>query len=120
MSGGLRDYVFEQPLYDVHEHHMPEILGDRDVGLAKLFEQSYAGWTQARPYRVGPEVEVPPADFDVAAYVEGSGSNAFVVTVSESAYRSGAVSEIEGSAPGLTVSVAVLPAAIEPEAGVTV
>jgi hypothetical protein len=30
------------PLYDVHEHHMPETLHDRDVGLLKLLKQSYA------------------------------------------------------------------------------
>jgi hypothetical protein len=77
----LKAYVDEQPLYDVHEHHMPEILGDRDVGLAKLFQQSYAGWTQARPYRVGPEPETGPPGSDVAAYVEASGSNAFVRTL---------------------------------------
>jgi uncharacterized protein len=81
MSGDLKAYVDEQPLYDVHEHHMPEILGDRDVGLAKLFGQSYAGWTQARPYRVGPEPDTGPPDFDVAWYVEHSGSNAFVRTL---------------------------------------
>src|SRR5439155_16688244 len=91
MSGGLRDYVFEQPLYDVHEHHMPEILGDRDVGLLKLFQQSYAGWTQVRPYRVASESEgeaaagSPPGSWDdIAAYVERSGSNAFVRTLCSS------------------------------------
>jgi uncharacterized protein len=81
MSEDLRGYVDEQPLYDVHEHHMPEILGDRDVGLAKLFGQSYAAWTQARPYRVGPEPEEAPLEFDLAWYVERSGSNAFVRTL---------------------------------------
>src|SRR5438270_8018467 len=90
MDGGFRSYVDEQPLYDVHEHHMPEILGDRDVGLAKLFQQSYAGWTQIRPYRVAPEVEEeagPAAEArdaawdELAVYVEGSGSNAFVRTL---------------------------------------
>src|SRR5690242_19768331 len=75
-------FVDELPLYDVHEHHMPEILGDPDVGLAKLFQQSYAGWTRERPYRVGPdEQEADPAWEDVAVYVEQSGSNAFVHTL---------------------------------------
>ena len=88
MSASLREHVEEQPLYDVHEHHMPQILGDRDVGLARLIRQSYAGWTVARPYRVGPEPEAAPAEpndagswEDVAVYVEGSGSNAFVRTL---------------------------------------
>ena len=90
MTSDLKTYVREEPVFDVHEHHMPEILGDRDVGLLKLLQQSYAGWTQARPYLLpserGDEFRWP-ADpgacswDDVAAYVEGSGSNAFVRTL---------------------------------------
>ena len=90
MADDLTTYVQEQPVYDVHEHHMPEILGDRDVGLLKLLQQSYAGWTQARPYPLPSEpddgfrqpTEPRRASWDdVAAYVEGSGSNAFVRTL---------------------------------------
>jgi hypothetical protein len=75
------------PVFDVHEHHMPEILGDRDVGLLALLWQSYAGWTQARPYPLASETHfedpmfsgVGPGSWeDVARFVEGSGSNAFV------------------------------------------
>jgi hypothetical protein len=91
MANDLKTYVHEEPVYDVHEHHMPEILGDRDVGLLELLRQSYAGWTQARPYPLpserGDGGSPPPAEpaasswDDVAAYVESSGSNAFVRTL---------------------------------------
>ena len=50
----IASYVQGLALYDVHEHHMPETLHDREVGLLKLLEQSYAGWTQARPYPLSP------------------------------------------------------------------
>jgi hypothetical protein len=84
----IASYVQGLPLYDVHEHHMPETLHDREVGLLKLLEQSYAGWTQARPYRLSPDEppfalppERPCAWEDVARYVDGSGSNAFVTSL---------------------------------------
>jgi hypothetical protein len=84
----IASYVQDQPLYDVHEHHMPETLLDRDVGLLKLLEQSYAGWTQARPYRLSPDeppFSLPPERpctwEDVARFVDGSGSNAFVTSL---------------------------------------
>ena len=84
----IASYVRDLPLYDVHEHHMPESLHDRDVGLLKLLEQSYAGWTQARPYRLTPDeppFSLPPERpctwEDVARYVDGSGSNAFVTSL---------------------------------------
>jgi hypothetical protein len=83
-------FVGAEPVVDVHEHHMPEILNSRDVGLLGLFAQSYAGWTPARPYPLPSEAaagytppvapEAPGWD-DVAAYVEGSGSNSFVHTL---------------------------------------
>ena len=84
----IASYVRGLPLYDVHEHHMPETLHDREVGLLKLLEQSYAGWTQARPYPLSPDDEpfsLPPERpctwEDVARYVDGSGSNAFVTSL---------------------------------------
>jgi hypothetical protein len=84
----IGSYVRGLPLYDVHEHHMPETLHDREVGLLKLLEQSYAGWTQARPYRLSPDEppfalppERPCTWEDVARYVDGSGSNAFVTSL---------------------------------------
>src|SRR5262245_48523575 len=83
-------FVLSEPLVDVHEHHMPEVLPDRDVGLLELFRQSYAGWTQARPYTL-PTEEADPFSLeqgsdkgswdDVAAYVERSGTNGFVASL---------------------------------------
>lgn len=90
MASDLKTYVLDEPVYDVHEHHMPEILGDRNVGLLKLLQQSYVGWTQGRPYPLPTErggefrwPDHPGAGSweDVAAYVVGSGSNAFVRTL---------------------------------------
>ncbi len=84
----VASYVRDLALYDVHEHHMPETLFDRDVGLLKLLEQSYAGWTQARPYPLSLDdrpFSLPPDRActweDVARYVDGSGSNAFVTSL---------------------------------------
>ncbi len=72
---------------DVHEHHLPETFLNRDVGLLDLLRQSYAGWTEARPYPLPSESreEDPmlastgePRWEDIARFVEGSGSNSFV------------------------------------------
>jgi uncharacterized protein len=90
MAGDLKAFVRAEPVVDIHEHHMPEILNDRDVGLLDLFAQSYAGWTHARPYPLPSEAAagyappVVPEETswdDVAAYVDRSGSNAFVQTL---------------------------------------
>jgi len=87
MKDDLRSYVLDLPVFDVHEHHMPDILGDRDVGLLALFWQSYGGWTQARPYPLPSEARFEDPMFaclgpgsweEVARFVEHSGSNAFV------------------------------------------
>jgi hypothetical protein len=87
VSGELTAFVRAEPVVDVHEHHMPEILNNREVGLLDLFAQSYAGWTHARPYPLpseagagySPPVASDAPDWDdVAAYVVRSGSNAFV------------------------------------------
>ncbi len=76
MNAKLSSYIKGIPVVDVHEHHMPHILLNKDVGLLQLFQESYAGWTQAR---TGPSVKTGPASWsDIAAYVEGSGTNAFV------------------------------------------
>ena len=84
----IASYVEGLPLYDVHEHHMPETLHDPEVGLLKLLEQSYAGWTQARPYPLSQDdrpFSLPPDRpctwEDVARYVDASGSNAFVTSL---------------------------------------
>jgi hypothetical protein len=83
----IRSYVADLPVFDVHEHHMPDILGNRDVGLLALFWQSYAGWTQARPYPLASETRFEDSMFtglgpgsweEIAKFVEGSGSNSCV------------------------------------------
>jgi uncharacterized protein len=87
MKDDLRAYVMDLPVFDVHEHHMPEILGNREVGLLGLLWQSYGGWTQARPYPLSSEAHFEDPMFEglgrgnwaeVAKFVERSGSNAFV------------------------------------------
>ena len=50
MTSSLAQFIAGLGIVDVHEHHMPEILLNREVNLLQLFQQSYAGWTQARPY----------------------------------------------------------------------
>ena len=74
-------------IVDVHEHHIPEILLQREVNLLQLFQQSYAGWTQARPYPLPSEkreqdpmlaASGPPSWEALRPYVEGSASNSFV------------------------------------------
>ncbi len=87
MKDDLRGYIQDLPVFDVHEHHMPETLGNREVGLIDLFWQSYCGWTQARPYPLASEEAFEDPMFagveggswdDVVQFVERSGSNAFV------------------------------------------
>ena len=63
MHDDMRSFVENLPVFDVHEHHMPDILGNRDVGLLELLWQSYGGWTQARPYPLASET-----GFDDASY----------------------------------------------------
>lgn len=87
MKDDLRSYVMDIPVFDVHEHHMPDVMGNRDVGLLALLWQSYAGWTQARPYPLPTEEPFEDPMFtgdgqgsweDVARFVEHSGSSSFV------------------------------------------
>jgi len=97
MSANLAAYVKGIPVVDVHEHHMPGTLLNKDVGLLQLLQESYAGWTQVRPY---PLPSDPPLTLttskgrgewrEIAAYVEGSGTNAFVRNLV------GAISELYG------------------------
>ncbi len=86
----LRPFVRDLPVFDVHEHHMPEMLGNRDVGLLALLRQSYAGWTQARPYPLPSETRLEDPMLancgrgtwdDIAQFVERSGSSSFVRNV---------------------------------------
>lgn len=87
MNDDLRTCVGELPVCDVHEHHMPELLGNPDVGLLALLQQSYAGWTQARPYPLPGETRsadpmlaaVGRGSWEaIARFVEHSGSNSCV------------------------------------------
>jgi hypothetical protein len=87
MSSSIHEFIASLPIVDVHEHHMPEILLNRDVDLLQLFQQSYAGWTQARPYPLPSEkrdgdpmlTATEPTTWPaLAPYLERSGSNAFV------------------------------------------
>src|SRR6185295_2336516 len=50
MPQSIAKFIAATGVVDVHEHHIPEILLGREVNLLQLFQQSYAGWTQARPY----------------------------------------------------------------------
>src|SRR5438128_2086794 len=83
----IHDFLAQTPIIDVHEHHIPAILHNRDVNLLQLFQQSYAGWTQARPYPLPTEVRMedpmlgaaPKTSWEsLAHYLEKSGSNSFV------------------------------------------
>jgi len=86
MDTGLARFIQSLPVIDVHEHHMPEETPGRQIGLLQLLEESYAGWTQKRPYPLPSEPPVtlgstsssPGTWADIAAYVEGSGTNAAV------------------------------------------
>lgn len=87
MPDTLQPEIDALPIVDVHEHHMPEVFLEREVTLGQLFRQSYAGWTQARPYPLPSEtregdpmlVAAGPTTWEgLAPYLERSGSNAFV------------------------------------------
>jgi len=87
MRDTLRDFIATTPIVDVHEHHLPEIVARREVNLLQLFQQSYAGWTQQRPYPLPGETrpgdpmlaEVGPTSWEaLTPYLERSGSNSFV------------------------------------------
>jgi hypothetical protein len=100
MPQSIRDFVASARIVDVHEHHIPEILLNREVNLLQLFQQSYAGWTQARPYPLPSETR--EGDPMLAAtggttweslvpFLEHSGSNSFVRNLVR------AVTELHGS-----------------------
>jgi len=79
-------YVKKLPVFDVHEHHMPETVFNKEFGLIQLFEQSYASWSQNRWYPLPGEAPkertITPVGQgrwkDLAEYVEKSGNNTFV------------------------------------------
>jgi uncharacterized protein len=85
----LERFIQGTPVIDVHEHHMPPENPGSPVGLLSVLEESYAGWTQARPYPLPSEPPVTlgaqtgrrTAWTDVAPFVQGSGTNAAVRVV---------------------------------------
>ncbi len=83
----IREFISEHPVCDVHEHHIPELLASPELDLLKLLQQSYAGWTQERPYPLPSESRTedpmlgssPPASWEaIRPYLEESGSTMFV------------------------------------------
>ncbi len=97
----LEGYLRDIPVIDVHEHHMPDTLLAPGVGLLQLLRESYAGWTQARPYPLPDEAPVTLGAGatragwkDIAAYTEGSGTNAAVRTMLR------AIAELHGLGAG--------------------
>lgn len=87
MSHSIAQAIATLGIVDVHEHHLPEITLSREVNLLQLFQQSYAGWTQARPYPLPSETRASdpmlspagPTSWEaLAAYLDRSGSNSFV------------------------------------------
>ncbi|MEO8669270.1 MAG: hypothetical protein ABI399_12180, partial [Bauldia sp.] len=87
MPNSVRDFVDTIKMVDVHEHHFPEVLLNPEVNLLQLFRESYAGWTQVRPYPLPSETLDPEATStalrpttweELSLYLDGSGSNSFV------------------------------------------
>ena len=87
VTRSIGEFIATIGIVDVHEHHLPEVFLNREVNLLQLFRQSYAGWTQARPYPL--PVETRERDPMMAAagpttwetlvpYLEHSGSSSFV------------------------------------------
>lgn len=83
----MKNFIDELPILDVHEHHMPETFLNRDVGLLDLLQQSYAGWTQERPYPLPSENREEDPMLTVSSettweklqpFLEHSGSSHFV------------------------------------------
>ena len=87
MNDSMREFVEHLPIVDVHEHHLPEIIRAREVNLLQMFQQSYAGWAQARPYCLPSEsrdsdpmlAAAGPTTWEsLAPFLDHSGSNFFV------------------------------------------
>ena len=87
MTSSIQQSIATLGIVDVHEHHLPEVFLNREVNLLQLFQQSYAGWTQARPYPLPSDTRdgdpmlaaVGPSTWEtIAPYLEHSGSSSFV------------------------------------------
>jgi hypothetical protein len=84
------------PIFDVHEHHMPEVFLAREVGLLDLIDQSYAGWTLARPYplegevlapRVGPSRDAAADEERILRLISESSANSFFRNLDDACVR---------------------------------
>jgi hypothetical protein len=87
MTSSLQSFVAGLGIVDVHEHHLPEVFLNREINLLQLFQQSYAGWTQSRPYPLPSETRdsdpmlaaVGATTWEaLAPFLENSGSSSFV------------------------------------------
>ena len=87
MNNSIREFVERLPILDVHEHHLPDVILQREINLLQLFQQSYAGWTQARPYCLPSEsrdadpmlAAAGPTTWEsLAPFLDLSGSSFFV------------------------------------------
>jgi hypothetical protein len=87
VTNSIQQYIASLGIVDVHEHHLPEVFLNQEVNLIQLFQQSYAGWTQARPYPLPSETRdsdpmlaaVGPTTWEtLAPFLENSGSSSFV------------------------------------------
>ena len=87
MNHSIRDFVEQLPIVDVHEHHLPEVIHQREVNLLQLFQQSYAGWAVARPYCLPSEsrdadpmltAAAPTTWESLQPFLDQCGSNSFV------------------------------------------
>lgn len=117
MSQSLREIVETTGIVDVHEHHLPALFLRREVNLGQLFQQSYAGWTRARPYPLPSESRdgdpmlegSEPTTWEMLApYLEGSGSSSFVrnlVRAVTELHGNGATSITRANWAGIDASV---------------
>jgi len=103
MPQSIQAFMDATGIVDVHEHHIPDILLNPHVNLLQLFQQSYAGWTQARPYALPTErresdpmlAEAAPTTWKaLAPFLERSGTNSFVRNLVR------AVTELHGDGEG--------------------
>lgn len=86
-SSTWQDVLYDAPILDVHEHHIPAVYLAEQVNLLTLFQQSYAGWTIERPYPLPSEnteeaplePSLPTVNWEaLTPFLEERGSNHFV------------------------------------------
>lgn len=103
MPDSLREFIRSQPVIDVHEHHLPELIHRPDLTLHQLLLQSYAGWAKARPYTLPTETRESDPMLtgggrgsweNIAEFLDHHGSNSFVRNLVE------AITELYGNGQG--------------------